>query len=105
MLKYCKLDRAYQALGDSTRMAIIERLAKGPAAVSELAREQPMSLAAVMQHLKVLEAAGLVKSEKVGRTRICRVDPLVLSEAERWITERRQMWERNLDRLGAYLGE
>jgi DNA-binding transcriptional ArsR family regulator len=105
MLNYRKLDRTYQALGDSTRLAIIERLAKGPATVSELAREQPMSLAAVMQHLKVLEDSGLVKSEKVGRVRTCRVDPLVLSEAERWITERRQMWERNLDRLGAYLGE
>ena len=97
------LDRAYQALGDATRRALVERLTAGPATVSELARDQPMSLPAVMLHLKVLEQSGLVKSEKKGRVRTCAVVPAMLSEAERWITERRAMWERNLDRLGAYL--
>jgi DNA-binding transcriptional ArsR family regulator len=105
MLKYSTLDRAYQALGDTTRRALVERLTLGPATVSELAQGQPMSLPAVMQHLKVLEESGLVKSEKHGRVRTCHVAPEALSEAERWIAERRQMWERNLDRLGRFLDE
>jgi DNA-binding transcriptional ArsR family regulator len=103
MLNYREMDRAYQALGDRTRRALVDRLSHGPASVSELAKDQPMSLPAVMLHLKVLEESGLVKSQKVGRVRTCEVVPQILSEAERWISERRQMWERNLDRLGAYL--
>jgi DNA-binding transcriptional ArsR family regulator len=99
------LDRAYQALGDATRRALVERLTSGPATVSELAAPLPMSLPAVMLHLKVLEESGLVKSEKQGRVRTCHVAPEMLSEAERWIAERRRIWERNLDRLGAFLGE
>ena len=99
------LDRAYQALGDATRRALVERLALGPATVSALAAPLPMSLPAVMLHLKVLEESGLVKSEKQGRVRTCRVAPEMLSEAERWIGDRRRMWERNLDRLGPYLDE
>ena len=99
------LDRAYQALGDATRRALVERLTTGPATVSELARGQPMSLPAVMLHLKVLEESGLVKSEKKGRVRTCAVVPAMLSEAERWIADRRQMWERNLDWLDAFLDE
>jgi len=99
------LDRAYQALGDATRRALVERLTAGPATVSELARGQPMSLPAVMLHLKVLEESGLVTSEKKGRVRTCAVVPAMLSEAERWIAERRAMWERNLDRLGAFFDE
>jgi DNA-binding transcriptional ArsR family regulator len=105
MLKYQQLDRAYQALGDATRRALVERLSRGPATVSELARGQPMSLPAVMLHLKVLEASGLVTSSKQGRVRTCQIDPLMLSQAEQWIAERRRMWEGNLDRLGAYLEE
>jgi DNA-binding transcriptional ArsR family regulator len=103
MLNYRRLDRAYQALGDVTRRSILERLTQGPATVSELARPLPMSLPAVMLHLKVLEESGLVTSQKLGRVRTCRVEPKMLSQAERWITERRQSWEQNLDRLGAYL--
>jgi DNA-binding transcriptional ArsR family regulator len=103
MLNYIQLDRAYQALGDVTRRAIVERLTQGPATVSELARPMPMSLPAVMLHLKVLEESGLVTSQKLGRVRTCTVAPAMLSQAERWITERRQSWEQNLDRLGAYL--
>ncbi len=105
MLKHKELDRTYQALGDATRRAIVERLTQGPATVSELAAPLPMSLPAVMLHLKVLEEAGLVTSKKLGRVRTCRVDPQILSLAERWLTERRQMWEHNLDRLGEFLGE
>jgi DNA-binding transcriptional ArsR family regulator len=105
MLNYQAMDRAYQALGDRTRRALVERLTQGPATVSELAKGQPMSLPAVMLHLKVLEGSGLVKSQKVGRVRTCEVVPQMLSEAERWISERRQMWERSLDALGKYLDQ
>lgn len=98
-----KLDLAFTALGDPTRRAIIERLASGPATVSELAAPLPMSLPAVMLHLKVLEESGLVKSEKKGRVRTCRVNPDMLSLAEQWVGERRRLWEARLDRLGAFL--
>jgi DNA-binding transcriptional ArsR family regulator len=100
-----QLDRAFQALGDPTRRAIVERLAAGPATVSALAAPLPMSLPAVMLHLKVLEESGLVASEKKGRVRTCRIQPAALSLAEQWVSERRQMWERSLDRLGAFLDE
>jgi len=104
MLKY-ELDRTFAALADPTRRAMVERLVQGAATVSELARPLPMSLPAVMLHLKVLEESGLVTSEKTGRVRTCRVDPKMLSQAEQWVSERRQMWERSLDRLGAFLDE
>ena len=104
MLKY-ELDRTFAALSDPTRRAIVERLVQGAATVSELARPLPMSLPAVMLHLKVLEDSGLVTSEKLGRVRTCRIDPKMLSQAEQWVSQRRQMWERSLDRLGAYLDE
>jgi DNA-binding transcriptional ArsR family regulator len=97
------LDRAFQALADPTRRTIVERLTREPASVSDLARPLAMSLPAVMQHLAVLEASGLVRSEKSGRVRTCRVDPEALSLAERWINDRRIEWERRLDRLGDYL--
>ncbi|HUO02367.1 MAG TPA: metalloregulator ArsR/SmtB family transcription factor [Rhizomicrobium sp.] len=97
------LDLAFQALADPARRAIVERLSNGPASVSELAKPLPMSLPAVMLHLKVLEESGLVKSSKVGRVRTCRIEALALSQAERWISERRQMWESNLDRLSEFL--
>ena len=106
MLNYqSELDRTFQALGDPTRRAIVERLAAGPASVSELAAPLPMSLPAVMLHLKVLQDCGLVISEKQGRVRTCRIDPMKLSLAERWVGERRRMWEQSLDRLGAFLDE
>ncbi len=98
-----QLDRAFQALADPARRAIVERLVRGPASVSELARPLPMSLQAVMLHLKVLEESGLVTSHKTGRVRTCRIEPAALSQAEQWVSERRRMWERNLDRLGAFL--
>ena len=106
MLNYhAPLDLAFQALADPTRRAMVDRLTQGAASVSELAKPLPMSLPAVMLHLKVLEESGLVKSEKVGRIRTCRIEPQMLSQAERWITERRRMWERNLDRLGIFLDQ
>jgi DNA-binding transcriptional ArsR family regulator len=97
------LDRVFQALADPTRRVMVERLARGPASVSELAKPLTMSLPGVVQHLAVLEASGLVRSEKVGRVRTCRIDPKALQTAEQWITARRTIWERRLDRLGEYL--
>jgi DNA-binding transcriptional ArsR family regulator len=97
------LDALFQALADPTRRAMLERLSRGPASVSDLARPFDMSLPAVVQHLAVLEGAGVVRSEKVGRVRTCRIEPAALSLAEQWINERRTEWERRLDRLGDYL--
>jgi DNA-binding transcriptional ArsR family regulator len=97
------LDRLFHALADPARRAMVERLSRGPAPVSELARPLPMSLPSAMQHLAVLEAAGLVRSEKLGRVRMCSVQPETLSLAEQWIDARRREWEGRLDRLGDYL--
>jgi DNA-binding transcriptional ArsR family regulator len=99
------LDQVFHALADPSRRGMVERLSRGPASVSELARPLDMSLAAVVQHLKVLEASGLVRTEKVGRVRSCRIEPAALRTAEQWIAERRTSWERRLDRLGDYLAE
>jgi DNA-binding transcriptional ArsR family regulator len=99
------LDRVFQALADPGRRVMIERLSQGPASVSELARPLPMSLAAVVQHVQVLEASGLVRSQKVGRTRTCAINPSALRSAESWIAERRALVERRLDRLGEYLAK
>lgn len=97
------LDLAFQALADGTRRAMLVRLAKGPSSVKELAQPLEMSLPAVMQHLAVLESAGLVRSDKVGRVRTCRIEPQGLSLAEQWINQRRAEWEHHFDRLGEYL--
>lgn len=99
------LDQVFHALADPTRRVMVDRLTRGPASVSELARPLAMSLPAVVQHLQVLEASGLVRTEKVGRVRTCRIEPAVLRSAEGWIAERRTTWERRLDRLGRYLAE
>src|ERR1700758_324678 len=98
-----ELDRLFQALAAPARRAMVERLSRGPAPVSELARPLPMSLPAAMQHLGVLEAAGLVRTEKIGRVRTCAIEPQALSQAEQWINARRIEWEHRLDRLGEYL--
>ena len=98
-----ELDRVFQALADGTRREMVERLVRGPATVGELAKPFAMSLPAVMQHLQVLEACGLVRSAKVGRVRTCRVEPAVLRLAEDWIGRQRTAWERGLDRLGDFL--
>ena len=99
------LDRVFTALGDPSRRRMVERLSRGPASVSELAGPLAMSLPAVMQHLQVLEQAGLVNSQKVGRVRTCTIDSGALSMAEQWINDRRIGWERRLDRLGQFLAE
>ena len=99
------LDRTFQALADPSRRSMVERLTVGPASVSELARPLAMSLAAVVQHVQVLEACGVVRTEKVGRTRMCRIEPAAMTAAEQWISDRRRGWETRLDRLGDVLGE
>jgi DNA-binding transcriptional ArsR family regulator len=99
------LDRVFQALADPGRRVMVERLSRGPASVSELGKPLAISLAAVVQHVQVLEASGLVRSQKVGRTRTCSINPAALRSAESWIAERRTLLERRLDRLGDYLAE
>jgi DNA-binding transcriptional ArsR family regulator len=97
------LDGVFHALADPSRRSIVDRLSQGSASVSELAGPLPMSLPAVLQHLQVLEDSGLVRSKKVGRVRTCTIEVAALRPAERWIHERREGWERRLDRLGTYL--
>jgi DNA-binding transcriptional ArsR family regulator len=97
------IDRVFHALGDATRRAILEKLSQGPISVSRLAEPFDMSLAAVVQHLQVLEESGLVQTEKVGRVRTCRIETAGLNVALQWIGDRRSMWERRLDRLGDLL--
>ena len=99
------LDRTFHALADKSRRTMVERLTRGSASVSELAQPLAMSLAAVVQHVQVLEACGVVKTEKVGRTRMCRIEPAAMTAAEQWIAERRRGWEVRLDRLGDILSE
>jgi DNA-binding transcriptional ArsR family regulator len=99
------LDRVFHALADPGRRLMLERLSRGPASVSELGEPLAMSLAAVVQHVQVLEASGLVLSQKTGRTRTCTINPMALNSAESWIAERRALWERRLDRLGDYLAD
>jgi DNA-binding transcriptional ArsR family regulator len=104
MLKQLEAEEAvFHALADPTRRRIVELLDSGPASVSQLAAPMPMSLPAVLQQLHVLEAAGIVRTEKVGRVRTCRLDVKRLDTVQDWITERRRTWERRLDRLGDYL--
>jgi DNA-binding transcriptional ArsR family regulator len=99
------IDLLFHALEDASRRAMVDRLTRGPASVSELARPLAMSLPAVVQHLHVLEASGLVRSQKLGRVRTCVVEPAALRLVERWIAERRTFWEESLDQLGAFLAE
>ena len=99
------LDRVFHALADPGRRLMLERLSRGSASVTELGRPLAMSLAAVVQHVQVLEASGLVRSQKTGRTRTCTINPAALDSAESWISERRTLWERRLDHLGDYLAD
>jgi DNA-binding transcriptional ArsR family regulator len=99
------IDRLLHALADPTRRRIVEQLGRGPASVTTLAAPLPMSLPAVVQHLQVLERAGLVSTDKVGRVRTCHLDPRRLQTVEAWISARRHTWERRLDRIGEVLAE
>lgn len=99
------IDRVFHALGDPTRRALVDKLSHGPISVSQLAQPLSITLAAVMQHLQVLEACGLVHTAKIGRVRTCRIDSAGFSLVEQWIADRRALWDRRLDRLGDLLAE
>jgi DNA-binding transcriptional ArsR family regulator len=105
MLKHLDIDSSFRALAEPTRRAIVERLSRGPVAVSDLARPFDMTLAAVVQHLQVLEESGLVRSEKVGRVRTYQIEPKGFAPIADWVAERRTLMERRLDRLGELLAE
>jgi len=98
-------DRVFHALGDPTRRAILERLSQGPSSVSRLAEPLEITLAAVVQHLQILEESGLVQTEKTGRVRTCYLEPGGLRAVEEWVADRRSIWERRLDRLSDLLAE
>ena len=100
---HAQIDLMFQALADPARRLMMERLSRGPASVSELAEPFDMSLSAVAQHIRLLQASGLIASEKIGRVRTCRIEPKALRTVEQWITERRTVWERRFDRLGEFL--
>ena len=102
---HAQIDRMFQALADPARRLMMERLSRGPASVSELAEPFDMSLSAVAQHIRLLQASGLIASEKIGRVRTCRIEPKALRTVEQWIAERRTVWERRFDRLGDFLAE
>jgi DNA-binding transcriptional ArsR family regulator len=97
------LDKTFHALADPSRRSIVVRLSRGPASVSELAAPLAMSLPAVVQHIDVLQKSGLVRSEKVGRVRTCRLEPAPMRSIEQWIAQHRATWEGRLDRLGDVL--
>jgi DNA-binding transcriptional ArsR family regulator len=103
--KKATVHRIFHALGDPTRRLILEKLTAGPVSVSQLATPLKMTLAAVVQHLQVLEESGLVHTEKSGRVRTCSIDPAGLAVAAQWIADRRSMWEKQLDKLGDLLSE
>jgi len=97
------LDAMFQALADPSRRSMVERLSRGSASVSQLAEPLDMSMPAVLQHLAVLEASGIVRSTKTGRVRSCQLEPAALGIAEQWMSKHRLLWEQRLDRLGALL--
>ena len=101
MVKYQDdLNRVFHALADATRRGILDRLSRGPASISELAKPYASTLAAIQQHVQVLEASGLVVTEKRGRTRECRISSATVLRVERWLSERRELWECRFDQLG-----
>ena len=99
------IDRLFHALGDPTRRAILDRVTAGPMSVSRLAEPLGITLTAVAQHLQILEEAGLVQTEKLGRVRTCRIETAGFRALEDWIRDHRTAWERKLDRLGQFLAE
>jgi DNA-binding transcriptional ArsR family regulator len=99
------LDLMYAALSDGSRRTMVDRLSRGPATVKQLAEPLTMSLPAVLQHLRVLEDSGLIRSEKAGRVRTCFLQPAALQAAEQWIADRRAGWVKRLDRLETYLND
>jgi DNA-binding transcriptional ArsR family regulator len=105
MLNNAAVDRVFRALAEPTRRAIVEQLGAGPRSVSDVAKPFDMTLAAIVQHLQVLEESGIIRTEKAGRVRTCRIEPEGLKVAAQWIADRRALWERRFDRLGDILAE
>ncbi|MEX2394054.1 MAG: metalloregulator ArsR/SmtB family transcription factor [Actinomycetota bacterium] len=103
MVKYPALDRTMTAIADPTRRGILERLARGPRSISELAQPLNISLPGLMKHVRILEEADLVETRKNGRTRECRLGPAQLDDVSGWIESYRTRWERRLDRLESYV--
>ena len=99
------LDQSFHALADGNRRAIVARLTRGAASVSDLAAPLGVSLPTVLQHLDVLQRSGLVRSEKVGRVRTCRLEPGPMRAVEHWIAEHRAVWERRFDLMGDVLDD
>lgn len=95
------LDRTFSALSDATRRAVVMRLGSGPASVGELAQAHAMALPSFLKHIGVLEEAGLIQTQKVGRVRTCRIEPARFGEIRSWLDEQRALWERQTDRLQA----
>jgi DNA-binding transcriptional ArsR family regulator len=100
-----QLDQTFHALADANRRAIVTQLARGAASVSELAAPLGVSLPTVMGHLDALQRGGLVRTEKVGRVRTCRLEPGPLRAVEQWVAAHRADWERRLDLLGEVLDD
>jgi DNA-binding transcriptional ArsR family regulator len=100
-----KVQAVFHALADPTRRSILEKLTAGPVSVSQLAIPLDMTLAAVVQHLQILEESGLVSTQKVGRVRTCQLNPRGIAIAAAWLDQRKTPWEQRFDRLGAFLGE
>jgi DNA-binding transcriptional ArsR family regulator len=104
MVKYSdRLSRTFAALGDPTRRRIVERLARGSASVSDLAAAHPLSMPAVLKHVRALERAGLVRTTKHGRVRECRLSPRPMRAAATWLELYRGLWDKRLDRLAEHL--
>ena len=103
MLDQSAVGRVFHALGDPTRRAIVEQLCRAPKSATDLAEPLAITLAAVVQHLQLLEDSGLIRTTKIGRVRTCHIEPAGLQVAEQWIARRRSLWERRLDRLGAVM--
>ena len=97
------LDQVFHALSDPTRRAIVRRLSRGPASVSELAKPFSMAMPSLLQHLRVLESSRLIRSEKIGRVRTCQMQPSALGQAEAWLAEQRALWQGRVDRMEAYV--
>jgi DNA-binding transcriptional ArsR family regulator len=104
MVQYkARLDRGFAAISDPTRRAVLERLGRGEASITDLADSFEMTLTGIKKHVSVLEKAGLLTTEKIGRVRRCRLGPRKLEEEMAWITKYRQLLEARFDRLGAFL--
>jgi DNA-binding transcriptional ArsR family regulator len=99
------LDLLFSALSDPTRRAIVMRLTRQPASVSELAEPFAMAMPTLLQHIRVLETSGLVATQKVGRVRTCTLRPEAMAATEQWLAAQRQLWERRLDRMEAYVNK